>query len=68
MGWIMAGKIKGYVRAARKYKIQAVCGVGMGQTGTQLDEARTKNKIPQDIRCLLCREPLISISYMAFIR
>ena len=28
MGWIMAGKIKGYPEAARKYNIQAVCGVG----------------------------------------
>lgn len=49
LGWIMAGKIKGYTEAARKYNIQAVCGVGMGQTGTQLAEVRTKNKIPQRI-------------------
>ena len=42
MGWIMAGKIKGYPEAARKYNIKAVCGVGMGQTGTQLTEVRTK--------------------------
>ena len=49
MGWIMAGKIKGYPEAARKYRIQAVCGVGMGQTGTQLAEVRTKNKVPQRI-------------------
>lgn len=49
LGWIMAGKIKGYVEAAKKYKIQAVCGVGMGQTGTQTAELRTKNKIPQNI-------------------
>ena len=49
MGWIMAGKIKGYTEAARKYNIQAVCGVGMGQTGTQLVEVRTKNKVPQRI-------------------
>ena len=48
MGWIMAGKIKGYPEAARKYNIKAVCGVGMGQTGTQLTEVRTKNKIPQN--------------------
>lgn len=48
MGWIMAGKIKGYSEAARKYNIEAVCGVGMGQTGTQLTEVRTKNKIPQN--------------------
>ena len=49
LGWIMAGKIKGYAEAAKKYRIQAVCGVGMGQTGTQLVEVRTKNRIPQSI-------------------
>lgn len=49
MGWIMAGKIKGYTEAARKYNIQAVCGVGMGQTGTQLAKVRTENKVPQEI-------------------
>lgn len=49
LGWIMAGKIKGYAQAAKKYRIQAVCGVGMGQTGTQLTEVRTKNTIPQNV-------------------
>lgn len=49
LGWIMAGKIKGYAQAAKKYRIQAVCGVGMGQTGTQLDEVRAKNRISQSI-------------------
>lgn len=49
LGWIMAGGIKGYKEAARKYKVCAVCGVGMGQTGTQLKEVRDKNSIPQRI-------------------
>ena len=49
LGWIMAGKIKGYTAAIRKYKVRAVCGVGMGQTGTQLPEVRAKNNIPQSI-------------------
>ena len=49
LGWIMAGGIKGYKEAARKYKVCAVCGVGMGQTGTQLKEVRDKNAIPQRI-------------------
>ena len=31
------------------YKVRAVCGVGMGQTGTQLKEVRDKNVIPQRI-------------------
>ena len=49
LGWIMAGKIKGYAQAAKKYRIQAVCGVGMGQTGTQRKEIREKNSIPGKI-------------------
>lgn len=49
LGWIMAGTVKGYADAAKKYKVLAVCGVGMGQTGTQLVEVRTKNKVPQSI-------------------
>ena len=49
LGWIMAGGIKGYKEAEKKYKISAVCGVGMGQTGTQLKELRDKNAIPQRI-------------------
>lgn len=49
LGWIMAGGIKGYKEAAKLYKVRAVCGVGMGQTGTQLKEVRDKNAIPQGI-------------------
>ena len=50
LGWIMAGGIKGYKEAAKKYKMCAVCGVGMGQTGTQLKEIRDKNAIPQNVQ------------------
>lgn len=49
LGWIMAGEIKGYKRAAKLYKVCAVCGVGMGQTGTQLKEIRDKNAISQRV-------------------
>ena len=38
LGWIMAGGIKGYNEAAKLYKVRAVCGVGMGQTGTPRKE------------------------------
>ena len=48
LGWIMASSVKGYSAAAKRYKIHAVCGVGMGQTGTQLKEVREKNHIPED--------------------
>ena len=49
LGWIMAGKVQGYSSIKNKYKVCAVCAVGMGQTGTQTKEVRTKNKIKEDI-------------------
>ena len=49
LGWIMAGEIKGYKKAAKQYTVQAVCGVGMGQTGTQVMEVRKKNAIPDSV-------------------
>lgn len=49
LGWIMAGEIKGYKKATKQYTVQAVCGVGMGQTGTQVMEVRKKNAIPDSV-------------------
>ena len=49
LGWIMASEIKGYKKAAKQYTVQAVCGVGMGQTGTQVMEVRKKNAIPDSV-------------------
>ena len=46
LGWIMASAVKGYADAAKRYQVCAVCGVGMGQTGTQLTEVRRKSGIP----------------------
>ena len=49
LGWIMAGAVKGYAAAARRYKVRAVCAVGMGQTGTQADSVRKKTAVPADV-------------------
>ena len=49
LGWIMAGSVKGYADAAKRYSISAVCGVGMGQTGTQTGSVRKKSAIPEAI-------------------
>ena len=49
LGWIKAGSIQGYAAAARRYKIRAVCGIGMGQTGTQADNVREKTAVPARI-------------------
>ena len=49
LGWIMAGSVKGYATAARRYRVRAVCGVGMGQTGAQLEAVRKKAGVPVSI-------------------
>ena len=49
LGWIMAGSVKDYAEAAKRYRVRAVCGVGMGQTGTQTDSVRKKSAVPADI-------------------
>ena len=49
LGWIMAGSVKGYAAVAKHYRVRAVCGIGMGQTGTQTDSVRKKSAIPTNI-------------------
>lgn len=49
VGWIMAGVVKGYAAAAKRYGVRAVCGVGMGQTGSQTDIVRQKTHITSKI-------------------
>lgn len=46
LGWLMASKVQGYKKAAAAYQVKAVCGVGMGGTGTQLEEMRKGNALP----------------------
>lgn len=48
-GWLMAGSVKGYAAAAKHYRVCAVCGIGMGQTGSQTDSVRKKSVIPANI-------------------
>ncbi|MBR7184749.1 MAG: hypothetical protein IKD37_03990 [Clostridia bacterium] len=48
-GWLMAGQIKGYRRAAHRYAVAAVCGVGLGATGGQDASARKANRVPADV-------------------
>lgn len=49
LGWIMAGAVKGYGCAARRYRVRAVCGVGMGRTGSQEDAVREKTGVPAEV-------------------
>lgn len=49
LGWLMASGVKGYKKAAGRYRVSAVCGVGMGGTGTQLAEVKKANALPDTL-------------------
>ena len=49
LGWIMAAQVKGCKEAAKKYKIRAICAVGMEKTGTRTEEIRGKTCVPAEI-------------------
>lgn len=49
LGWLMAGKVKGYAKAAKCFNVVAVCGVGMGATGSQLQDLRKANALPSSL-------------------
>ena len=49
LGWIHASRVKGYARAAKRFSICAVCGVGLCDTGTLVAEVRKASSIPQDV-------------------
>lgn len=45
MGWICASGVNGYKKAAKRYDIKAVCGVGMAKCGVQLDDVIKANQL-----------------------
>ena len=49
LGWLFANGIKGYKKAAKKYKVSAICAVGLCETGTALDDVRKANALPEEI-------------------
>ncbi|MGM9647499.1 MAG: hypothetical protein ACI3YH_05155 [Eubacteriales bacterium] len=49
LGWLMAGQIKGYSKAAKRFEIAVACGVGMGATGSQLQDLRKANALPASL-------------------
>lgn len=46
LGWLMAGKVKGYAKAARRFSVQILVGVGLGDTGAQIESVRAANRLP----------------------
>ena len=49
LGWVMAGTVKGYAAAAKRYIVRAVCAVGMAQPGAQGKILRERNKLPESV-------------------
>lgn len=49
LGWLFVGGIRGYKKAAKRYSVCAVCGVGLCDTGALLSEIRRTEKIPGSI-------------------
>lgn len=49
LGWLMAGTVKGYPKAAKQFRVAAVCGVGMGATGSQIEDIRKTNSLPESL-------------------
>ena len=48
LGWLMASRVKGLNMAKREFKVSAVCGVGLCDTGTMLQEVQKANALPED--------------------
>jgi len=49
LGWLMASRIRGFRVARRYFRVCAVCGVGIGENGSQLSEVRRSNILPDDL-------------------
>jgi len=49
MGWLMAGVVKDYGKAHKRYNVRAVCGVGLCDTGSADDQIRDTNAVPADV-------------------
>ena len=48
-GWLMATSVKDYKKAARRYTVAALCGVGLCPTGELLDEVRKTTGLDREI-------------------
>ncbi len=45
LGWLKAGAIQGYRKAARRFQVMGVCAVGLADTETQKKAVRAKNRL-----------------------
>lgn len=49
MGWLMAGSVRDCRKAARRFDVRAVVGVGLGDTDAQDEQARKACRLPADV-------------------
>ena len=49
LGWLTAGKIQGYDKAVTKFNLQALCAVGMAKCGSQMEDVRKFNNLPEGL-------------------
>lgn len=45
LGWLKAGAIQGYRKAARRFQVKGVCAVGLADTETQKKAVKAKNRL-----------------------
>ena len=66
LGWIMAGSVKGYAEAAKRYRVRTVCGVGMGRPERRRTACGKSRRSLPIFRCSPCKAILTSKSCTAF--
>ena len=49
MGWLAAGKVQGYDKAVTKFNLQALCAVGMAKCGSQMEDVKKSNNLPDGL-------------------
>ena len=49
LGWLRASRVMGYSKAAGRFDVRAVCGIGLCDTGTMTAEVRKTSAIPEYI-------------------
>lgn len=45
LGWLMADKVQGCRKATSRFNVAAICGVGIGASGSRIQEVRRANAI-----------------------
>lgn len=49
LGWLAAGKVQGYDKVVTKFNLQALCAVGMAKCGSQMEDVKKSNNLPEEL-------------------